>query len=106
MLRYPMSGALESQMTSPKGAPSSSSVGHRTEDAGHGGDRVVLVSEREAYFYEIGNDQTVGSLLAEMRDIATKVQVRILADVASGHSRPGPHRPSPENRHGSVRRKS
>jgi hypothetical protein len=64
------------------------------------------LSEHDAHLYEewIGNDRTVRSLLAEMREVATKAQALMLAEDAADHSRPGPRRPSPERRRSSVRR--
>ena len=64
------------------------------------------LSERDAHLYEewIGNDRTVRSLLAEMREVAAKAEALMLADEPPDRSSPGPRRPSPENRRSSGRR--
>lgn len=66
------------------------------------------LSEREAHLYEewIGNDRTVRSVLAEMREVATKAQALILAEGASDHVKQGPGGPSLESRQRSIRRQS
>lgn len=64
--------------------------------------------EREERLYQqwIANDRTARTLLAEMREVAAKARVIILAEEASDSARNSLRAASPETSHPSPRRKA